>query len=59
LYEEIFRKKIDSNSLVKDFKEKLKEIEDDVIEAYSKGKITELHYNLLNKKIAEYEENNH
>ena len=32
-------------------KEKLDEIKNDIEDAYSKGKICELHYGLLNKKI--------
>ena len=28
-------------------------IKDDIEDAYSKGKISELHYNLLNKKISQ------
>ena len=56
LYDEIFKKRFNfQNSLEgKDKKEKLEELKNDIEDAYSaysKGKIGELHYELLNKKI--------
>ena len=33
-------------------------MKDDIDDAYSKAKLNELHYNLLNKKISEYENKN-
>ena len=52
LYDEIFKKKIDSlYSLSGENKEKLNNEIKNIEDAYSKGKISELHYNLLNKKI--------
>ena len=55
IYQEIFRKRVDSfnYSGKKDAdREIIKKIEEDIKDAYSKGKISELHYNLLNEKIA-------
>jgi uncharacterized membrane protein len=54
IYQEIFRKRVDSfnHSGKKDAdREIIKKIEEDIKDAYSKGKISELHYNLLNEKI--------
>jgi YVTN family beta-propeller protein len=55
-YEEIFRKKIDSlnyNSITKkSTQEQITDIKNEVEYAYSKGKINEKHYDLLNKVIA-------
>jgi hypothetical protein len=54
LYEKIYRKSIDSinSSSDKNTKEKrLDEIREKIGYAYSEGKISELHYNFLNKKI--------
>jgi uncharacterized membrane protein len=53
-YQEIFKKEIDSlkTDLYQDDKEKWSnEIKDNIEDAYVKGKISEQHYNLLNKKI--------
>jgi hypothetical protein len=56
LYEEINRKRIDllkgSPNVFKSREVLLGRIKDDIIDAYSKGKITKLHYDLLNEKIA-------
>ena len=52
LYEEIFRKKIDSLSLsVTNRKAVLDKTKEDISDAYSKGKITKLHYDLLNERF--------
>ncbi len=53
-YEEIYSKKIDSlKSSNKELsKDKLKEIQNDITDAYSKGKINEMHYKLLKNKIS-------
>lgn len=57
LYEEIFKKKIDSlNSMSEKDKGKLLvEIKEDILDAYSKEKITELLYSLLKVKISNCE----
>ena len=57
LYQEIFKKKIDSlNNLPENDKGKLlSEIKDDISDAYSKEKISELHYSLLKEKLSNYE----
>jgi hypothetical protein len=56
LYEEIYRKRIDSlNDLSNEDLNReivMQKIQEDIRDAYSKGKITELHYKLLNEKIA-------
>ena len=52
-YEEIFKKMLEllepSN---KNNKVKLKDLESDIVDAYSKRKINDLHYNLLKEKIS-------
>ena len=50
-YQKIFKKRIDSiiSSDIEDFSK----IKNDIKDAYSDGKITELHYNLLNEKISD------
>jgi DNA-binding beta-propeller fold protein YncE len=55
LYQEIFMRKIDpmDNEEI-DIQSKLKLVKD-IKDAYSKGKLTELHYNLLINKISEME----
>jgi YVTN family beta-propeller protein len=61
LYEEILERKIDSlnKGIVDTDNEKiLHDIKNDITEVYAKGKITETHYNLLNKKISDYEKRN-
>jgi YVTN family beta-propeller protein len=61
LYEEILGRKIDSlnKRIVDTNNEKiLHDIKNDITEVYAKGKITETHYNLLNKKISDYEKRN-
>ena len=53
-YEEIFRKRLSTiDPSDKDSKEKAKKLQDDVLYAFSKGKIGETHYNILKEKIAE------
>jgi hypothetical protein len=60
LYQEIFMKKIDSmydddnNNKEIDLSLKLKLVRE-IKDAFSKGKLTELHYNLLLNKISEME----
>lgn len=56
LYQEIFMKKIDTmdNGKETDLSLKLKLIRD-IRDAYSKGRLTELHYNMLMNKISEME----
>ena len=54
-YEEIYRKRLSIiNPSDKGAKEKIKELQDDILYAFSKGKINETHYNILKEKIAEY-----
>jgi len=57
LYQELFNERIVSlNSLQENDKGKtLAEIKDDISDAYSKGKISELHYSLLKEKLSNYE----
>ncbi len=58
LYQEIFRRRIDSLKSLPENKDKtnlLDEIKEDISDAYSKEKITELHYSLLEKKLSNYE----
>jgi YVTN family beta-propeller protein len=59
LYEEIFKKRIDSlyNLPENDKVKLLDEIKDDISDAYSKEKISELHYNLLKERLSIYEKN--
>ena len=53
-YEEIFSKKIDSlKSLGKEKDKNKLKIEKDITDAYSKGKINEIHYKLLKNEIAD------
>ena len=53
-YEEIFRKRLHTiNPSEKDSKEKVKELRDDILYAFSKGKINETHYNMLKETIGE------
>lgn len=56
LYQELFMKKIDSMEEVKEMdpSTKLKLVRS-IKDAYSKGKLTELHYNMLMNKISEME----
>ena len=54
-YEEILRKRLEWLSTAPNqngWKELFSQLKDDIQNAYSKQKITELHYNLLNKKIS-------
>jgi len=57
VYEEIFKKRIDSlNGVQENNKEKLLvQIKDDITDAYSKEKISELHYSLLKERLSNYE----
>jgi hypothetical protein len=57
LYEEIFNNRINSlDGLPENEKGKLLvQIKDDISDAYSREKISELHYNLLEKKLSNYE----
>ena len=62
LFEELYKHKIkeieslDDNR--KDIGDLLVKIKGDIADAYSKGKLTELHYNLLKEKISELEKKN-
>jgi hypothetical protein len=59
-YREIFRKEIDFVMVDRsgiDKEKELNKIKHEIDDACAKGKITELHYNLLNKKIAGSEDN--
>ncbi len=59
LYEEMFKKRIESlNTAINQngWKDLFSQLKDDIEDAYSKQKITELHYNLLNKKIIDLED---
>lgn len=58
-YEQIYRKKINSINLLDRVigKDDLKEIENDITEAYSKGKINKMHYKILKNKIADVIDN--
>ena len=50
-YEEIFSKRIGLlEPSDKDIKAKIKELENDIVDAYSKGKISEVHYNLTKRE---------
>ena len=57
LYQELYKKRIDSlNSLPENSKGKLlAEIKDDISDAYSKEKISELHYSFLKERLLSYE----
>ena len=60
LYKQIFMRRIDSIDSIPDNNNKIKllaKIKNDISDAYSKEKITELHYNLLKEKISDYEIN--
>ena len=56
-YREIFTKEINYlNTISKNDKvEQLSRIKTDIEDAYAKGKINELHYTLLNERLANYE----
>jgi hypothetical protein len=61
LYQEVFKKEIDSFNTLTNNEDKIKllnKLYSDIEDAYSKEKINEKHYNLLKKKISDYE-NNH
>jgi uncharacterized membrane protein len=51
LYQEIFKKRIESITVPNT--EAFRKIKNDITDAYANGKITELHYNLLNEKISD------
>ncbi|HKG86890.1 MAG TPA: hypothetical protein VKA95_01085 [Nitrososphaeraceae archaeon] len=51
-YDKIFRKKIDDASKSETKKQQLNKIRNDLEYAYSEGKISEKHYDLLNKAIS-------
>ena len=58
LYQEIFKKEIDSLNSLTNNEDKIKlfnNIRSDIQDAYSKDKINEKHYTLLKEKIAELE----
>jgi hypothetical protein len=55
LYQKIFKKRIESLT-VPDV-EAVGKIKNDIKDAYSTGKIAELHYNLLNEKISDIHSN--
>jgi YVTN family beta-propeller protein len=59
LYQEIFKKRIDSlhgkNTNDDNITRSLIEIKEDLEDFYAKGKLNELHYDVLNKKISDYE----
>jgi hypothetical protein len=57
LYQELFRRRIDSSNTLQenDNGKLLDEIKEDISDAYSKDKISELHYTLLEKKLSNYE----
>jgi YVTN family beta-propeller protein len=62
IYQEIFKKRVNSfnHSGKKDAdREIIKKIEEDIKDAYSKGKISELHYNLLNEKVTKMTSKNY
>jgi YVTN family beta-propeller protein len=56
-YREIFNQKVDSldNLSEYDKENKITEIRSDIEDAYSTGRITDLHYNPLQKKLSKYE----
>jgi YVTN family beta-propeller protein len=51
MYQKIFKKRIES--ITNPNTEAVSKIKNDITDAYSDGKITELHYNLLNQKISD------
>jgi YVTN family beta-propeller protein len=58
LYHDIFKKRIDALIIPNDENKKTKQVEkikDELADAYSKGKLIILHYNLLKEKISELE----
>jgi len=57
IYADICRKKIDTLDDLKkeDTEKQIQYLKDEIDDAYSKEKITELHYNILQKKISRYE----
>jgi uncharacterized membrane protein len=57
LYEEIYKKKIDSLNRKNSHGPLLDKVKDDIKDAYAKGKITEQHYKLLNEKISDSKNN--
>jgi hypothetical protein len=55
LYHEIYKKLLDSLKLGDKSDSSLTKIREDVEDAYAKGKLNELHYNLLDKKLKSFE----
>jgi hypothetical protein len=60
LYEELFKKKIDLlNGLIKRHQDKvdrlLSRMKYDMDDAYAKGRLTKVHFDLLIKKFSDYE----
>ena len=56
LYQELFMKKIDSMEEVEEMDPSIKlKLVRSIKDAYSKGKLTELHYNMIMNKISEME----
>jgi YVTN family beta-propeller protein len=61
LYEKIFKQKIDVLNIIPNegnHKKLIEKIRDEMTDAYSKGKLNELHYNLLKEKLSENIEKN-
>lgn len=60
LYQEIYNKKLDSLNHSSSSAEgrSLQKIKDKILDVYSKGKMNELHYNLLIQKISEFKNEN-
>ena len=56
-YREIFKNEIDSldNLSEYDKENKIMEIQKDIEDTYASKKLSELHYNLLQKKLSKYE----
>ena len=57
LYQQIYNKKLDSlNHSLSSHEDSnlLQHIKNDILDSYSKGKINELHYNLLEKRMSSY-----
>jgi hypothetical protein len=61
LYEKIYRKSIDSLDSPSDentIEKQTSRIKNEIEQAYSEGRISELHYNLLNKRIESFMNSN-
>lgn len=58
LYQEIYRKRIESSSQISDkATTKLNNLVVEIEDTYAKGKLSEVHYTMLNGKIAQYKNN--